>query len=421
VNITDRVVSTPSECACYVMQQLNIAGQRVLAFYDSGANSNIIEYDLARDAGFHQIGFQTVSFYVAGGGSVRSSYGQFSAILGPDVNGNIHDIECQAVDQIIGTLPTFRLDDIITEARATIGSHHVFPLEIGGAPVKLLIGIRSTQLAPVLKFTLPSGLCVYKSKFRDVYGATLCFGSPHEVFTRGYKQAGFRITSGMLQVLFTESATAYMGGIRAVVGASIEEEEAADGLSSVPPAAASQPGPVGPAGDVVAREATDSPSSAQPAVETAQPEPTGGKVTSETTDDPPSVPLAAAIIQPEPAINVIAQGTPHLPTTLGPCDPLAVCVDVAPPLYTGEDSPVNVQRPPVVGDPPEPVTGAKHLDLPPDAPEQNMLLMVAASAPNRPPLPPEPSTGMDDERIFARGRTGAGFHCCDPGGDRQGT
>jgi hypothetical protein len=218
VNITDRVVSTPSECACYVMQQLNIAGRRVLAFFNSGANSNIVEYDLARDAGFHQIGFQTVSFNVAGGGSVRSSYGQFSAILGPDVNGNIHDIECQAVDQITGTFPTFRLDDIITEARATIGSHHVFPQEIGGAPVKLLIGIRNTQLAPVLKFTLPSGLCVYESKFRDVYGATLCFGGPHEVFTHGYRQAGFRVTSGMLQVLFTESATAYMGGIRAVVG-----------------------------------------------------------------------------------------------------------------------------------------------------------------------------------------------------------
>ncbi len=174
VNITDRVVSTPSECPCYVMQQLNIAGRRVLAFYDSGANSSIVQYDLARDAGFHQIGFQTVSLNVAGGGSVRSSYGQFSAILGPDVNGNIHAIECQVVDQITGTFPTFRLDDIIMEARATIGAHHVFPQEIGGAPVKLLIGIRSTQLAPVLKFTLPSGLCVYETKFRDVYGATLC-------------------------------------------------------------------------------------------------------------------------------------------------------------------------------------------------------------------------------------------------------
>jgi hypothetical protein len=152
VNITDRVVSTPSESACYVMQQLHIAARRVLAFYDSGANSNIVEYDLARDAGFHQIGFQTVSSNVA------------------------IDIECQALDQITGTFPTFRLDNIITEARATFGLHHVFPQEIGGAPVKLLIGIRSMQLAPVLKLTIPSGLCVYGSKFRDVYGAMLCFG-----------------------------------------------------------------------------------------------------------------------------------------------------------------------------------------------------------------------------------------------------
>ncbi len=96
------------------------------------------------------------------------------------------------------TFPTFRLDDIITEAKAAIGGHHVFPQEIGGAAVKLLIGIRSTQLAPVLKFTLPSGLCVYECKFRDVYGATICFGSPHKVFTRGYKQARFRLTTGLV-------------------------------------------------------------------------------------------------------------------------------------------------------------------------------------------------------------------------------
>ncbi len=174
------------------------------------------------------------------------------------MNGNIHNIECQAVDQITGTFPTFRLDDIITEARATIGSHHAFPQEIGGAPLKLLIGIRSTQLAPVLKFMLLSGLCVYESKSRW-YGATLCFGGPHEVFTRGYQQAGFRVTSGILQVLFTESAIAYMGGIRAVVGASIKEEEAAgfsSSLTSTPPATVLQPAPVGPTGDVVAREAT---------------------------------------------------------------------------------------------------------------------------------------------------------------------
>jgi hypothetical protein len=63
-----------------------------------------------------------------------------------------------------------------------------------------------------------------------------------------------------------------MGGIRAVVGASVEEEEAAEpssdparALSAVAP----QPVPVGPAGDATVPE---SPSSAQPVEKTAQPE-----------------------------------------------------------------------------------------------------------------------------------------------------
>jgi hypothetical protein len=374
VNPTDRVVSTPSERACYVMQHLNIAGQRVLAFYDSGANSNIVEYDLARDAGFHQIGFEAVSFKVAGGGSVRSSCGQFSAILGPDVNGNTHDVECQAVDQITGTFPTFRLDDIITEARATIGAHHVFPQEIGGAPVKLLIGIRSTQLAPVLKFTLPSGLCVYESKFCDVYGATLCFGGPHEVFTRGYKQTGSRVTSGMLQVLFAESASAYMGGIRAVVGASIEEEEAADSLPNAPPAVAMAQS--GPAGDTVTKDAADG---------------------------LPSAPPAVASVQPEPASDAAGQGVAFQPDSPASCDPLTVCTDqdVIPPPENDGGPPVDVHRSlePATGEPLELTAGAKRLDLLPSTPEPNTLLMVAATAPDRLPIPPELSTGMDDQRI----------------------
>jgi hypothetical protein len=374
VNPADRVVSTPSERACYVMQHLNIAGQRVLAFYDSGANSNIVEYDLARDAGFHQIGFEAVSFKVAGGGSVRSSCGQFSAILGPDVNGNTHDVECQAVDQITGTFPTFRLDDIITEARATIGAHHVFPQEIGGAPVKLLIGIRSTQLAPVLKFTLPSGLCVYESKFCDVYGATLCFGGPHEVFTRGYKHTGSRVTTGMLQVLFAESASAYMGGIRAVVGASIEEEEAADSLPNAPPAVAMAQS--GPAGDTVTKGAADG---------------------------PPSAPPAVASVQPEPASDAAGQGVAFQPDSPASCDPLTVCTDqdVIPPPENDGGPPVDVHRSlePATGEPLELTAGAKRLDLLPSTPEPNTLLMVAATAPDRLPIPPELSTGMDDQRI----------------------
>jgi hypothetical protein len=109
------------------------------------------------------------------------------------------------VDRITSNFPTFTLREVITEAKATIGGNHVILLEIVGGAVRLLIGNRSTQLAPVLKFTLPGGLCVYETKFRDVYGVTLCFGGPLEVITKGYKQTGSHMTTGMLQVLFTET------------------------------------------------------------------------------------------------------------------------------------------------------------------------------------------------------------------------
>jgi hypothetical protein len=73
------------------MQQLNIAGERALTFYDSGANNNLVEFELAKDA---------------------KDRGQFSAILGPDVNGDYHDLECQAVDRITGEFPVFMLHEV---------------------------------------------------------------------------------------------------------------------------------------------------------------------------------------------------------------------------------------------------------------------------------------------------------------------
>jgi hypothetical protein len=82
------------------------------------------------------------------------------------------------------------------------------PVAIGGDRVKLLIGIRSSSLAPVQRFSLPSGLGVFQSSLVDVYGASICFGGPHEVFTKGYARAG--VSANHLQVYFTEIARAYM-------------------------------------------------------------------------------------------------------------------------------------------------------------------------------------------------------------------
>ncbi len=214
VEAKDRVLTTSNQCACYIMQQLNIAGERALTFYDSGAKNNLVEFELAQDADFQLLSLNSVSFKVTGGGSVRTDRGQFSAILGPDVNGDYHDLECQAVDRITGEFPVFLLHDAIKEANAAIGEGHVFPPEIGGTHVRLLIGIRNTQLAPVLRLVLHSGLCLYNSKFRDVYGSTLCFGGPHGVFTEGYAAAGMFASADAMQICFTQIASAFLNAPR---------------------------------------------------------------------------------------------------------------------------------------------------------------------------------------------------------------
>jgi hypothetical protein len=104
------------------------------------------------------------------------------------------------------------LGPIIKEAQDSLPPDTVFPQEIGGDEVKLLIGIKLTQLAPRLIATLPSGVSIFESKVTDVFGSNICFGGPHEVFTEAYRLLGTHFqTSSIqsLQTLFTEVASAY--------------------------------------------------------------------------------------------------------------------------------------------------------------------------------------------------------------------
>ena len=49
----------------------------------------------------------------------------------------------------------------------------------------MLIGIKNTNLVPVLIKTLKSGVGVYKSPFKDIFGSRIIFAGPHASFTRG--------------------------------------------------------------------------------------------------------------------------------------------------------------------------------------------------------------------------------------------
>jgi Pao retrotransposon peptidase/Integrase zinc binding domain len=209
----DIIVKTSDESVGYVMQLLYFGDQKVLTFYDSGANQNIVQAKLARDAGFLQLSSKPVAIGVAGGGEIITNHGQYMAVLGPCQDGKSYSLDCQAVAQITRHFPLVKLDPVIDEARDSLPPETLFPAETGGDEVKLLVGIRQTELAPRLITSLPSGVSIFESKVTDVFGSNICFGGPHQVFTEAYRTLGinFQVSSiQSLQALFTEVATAYI-------------------------------------------------------------------------------------------------------------------------------------------------------------------------------------------------------------------
>ena len=60
----------------------------------------------------------------------------------------------------------------------------ILPERVGGSRVHLLLGIKNTNLDPVLIKVLPTGNAVYLSPFKDIYGSRMIFAGPHKSFTK---------------------------------------------------------------------------------------------------------------------------------------------------------------------------------------------------------------------------------------------
>ena len=58
---------------------------------------------------------------------------------------------------------------------------------MGGAKVHLLLGVKNTRIQPVFIKVLLSGVVVYLSPFKDVWGSRIIFAGPSKVFTRANK------------------------------------------------------------------------------------------------------------------------------------------------------------------------------------------------------------------------------------------
>jgi len=186
-NVEEIIVPEVKQHAFYLMQIIKIGSTQVQLFFDSGANAHLISGELAVTEGLQLISDKPTSITVVGGDRVRTQYGSYRVNLGPDCNGEYHELSCIGMNSITSKFNKYDLFDIRAEFKEAVGDNDEFvklPEYTGGDEVKLLIGIKNTRIDPVLITTLPSGISVYRSPFKDIWGSRIIFAGPHQTFTR---------------------------------------------------------------------------------------------------------------------------------------------------------------------------------------------------------------------------------------------
>ena len=158
---------------------------------DSGANTHLIDGQLARQEEFQLILSKAITLGVIGGASIKTEYGSFWFNLGLREDGKYHEITAVGMENVTSGCGEYNLEEVIKEYRESASSielEHALPETVGGTKVHFLLGIKITRIQPTLLRVLPSGVGVYLSPFKDVWGSRIIFSGPNKVFTKTNKE-----------------------------------------------------------------------------------------------------------------------------------------------------------------------------------------------------------------------------------------
>ena len=73
----------------------------------------------------------------------------------------------------------------------------------------MLIGIKNNHLNPTLVTVLPSGVGVYKSPFKDIFGSRIIYAGPHHVFSKDNSNISKELSHAIFHM--RESTLNYQG------------------------------------------------------------------------------------------------------------------------------------------------------------------------------------------------------------------
>ena len=203
------MIDEVNEDSIGVMQILSLNGRQVLTLFDRGANQHLISGPLAEDLGIKVISQKQSSVGVISGDHVWTGYGSYELYLGPTTEGKYYQLKAHGMKEITGTFPKYDLAKVNAETRehSDLAESTPLPPSIGGDTIKLLIGLKRTDLEPVCIFNLPSGIGLYRSPFKDVHGSVYCYGGPHRMFSDVNKKVGGNVNH--LYSYFTQLVNQY--------------------------------------------------------------------------------------------------------------------------------------------------------------------------------------------------------------------
>ena len=185
------ICSESPENSIYLMQTLRVGDSNCLTFFDSGAKAHLIDGRMARQEEIQLIPNKSIALGVIGGGSIKTEYGSFRFNLGPGEVGKYHEITAIGMESVTAGFSEYDLKEIIKEYKNSATSEELeynLPETIGGSRVHLLLGIKNTRIHSTLIRVLPSGVGVYLSPFKDIWGSCIIFAGPNKEFTKANKE-----------------------------------------------------------------------------------------------------------------------------------------------------------------------------------------------------------------------------------------
>jgi len=217
------IIKESEEDSHFIMQVLNMRGKDCLTFFDTGANNNLIDGELAEEINLKVVDSTPSTLGIVGGGRLSTRYGSYKVHIGPTPEEKYQELLCQGIFQVTSTFNHYDLTNVNNEVRKSkqLPTKEPLPNYIGGSKVHLLIGIKNPNVIPKLLFTLDSGIGVYQSVFPDKFGSRICYGGPHNVFTLINNKANGNVNH--FSTFFIQLVNQYQNSLYPGISESLEE------------------------------------------------------------------------------------------------------------------------------------------------------------------------------------------------------